>query len=191
MRSGDRSSPWWDGWRSERCPARSARATGSGSAGSRGGRSARRSTGRGSPDRCSHRGSGTSSRTGGGSGSPAGALRTTISRRCAGRSGSVCSGRLPSVTIEALLLDIDGVLAVSWQPLPGAVETIGRFREDGPPFRLVTNTTTKTRADLGGTLRDAGFDFADDEIITAVVATAGYLRAAHQGKKAFVLSDGD
>jgi HAD superfamily hydrolase (TIGR01458 family) len=95
------------------------------------------------------------------------------------------------VTIEGLLLDIDGVLAVSWQPLAGAVEAIRRFREDGPPFRLVTNTTTKTRADLGGTLRDAGFDFANEEIITAVVATAGYLRSSHPGKKAFVLSDGD
>jgi HAD superfamily hydrolase (TIGR01458 family) len=95
------------------------------------------------------------------------------------------------VTIDGLLLDIDGVLAVSWEPLPGAVKTIRRFREEGPPFRLVTNTTTKTRADLGATLRDAGFDFADEEIITAVVATAGYLRAAHPGQLAFVLSDGD
>ena len=95
------------------------------------------------------------------------------------------------MTIDGLLLDIDGVLAVSWQPLPGAIEAIRRFREEGPPFRLVTNTTTKTRADLGGTLRDAGFDFVNEEIITAVVATAGYLRASHPGQKAFVLSDGD
>jgi HAD superfamily hydrolase (TIGR01458 family) len=95
------------------------------------------------------------------------------------------------MTIDALLLDIDGVLAVSWEPLPGAIDALSRLRDDDVPFRLITNTTTKTRHDLGATLRDAGFDVADDEIITAVVATATYLRSTHPGAKAFVLSDGD
>lgn len=95
------------------------------------------------------------------------------------------------MTIDALLLDIDGVLAVSWQPLPGAVDAMRRLREDGIPFRLITNTTTKTRHDLGETLRGAGFDVADHEIVTAVVATATYLRSVHPGAKVHVLSDGD
>ena len=69
--------------------------------------------------------------------------------------------------IEGVLLDIDGVLAVSWVPLPGAIDAIGWLRSHGVPFRLITNTTTKTRADLATTLRDAGFDVRDDELITA------------------------
>ena len=95
------------------------------------------------------------------------------------------------MAIEGLLLDIDGVLAVSWEALPGSVEAMKQLRADGIPFRLITNTTTKTRADLAQTLRSAGFEVADDEIVTAVVATAGYLGAAHPGGKVFVLSDGD
>jgi HAD superfamily hydrolase (TIGR01458 family) len=95
------------------------------------------------------------------------------------------------VAIEGLLLDIDGVLAVSWEALPGAVDAMGRLREGAVPFRLITNTTTKTRADLAGTLREAGFDLEDEEIVTAVVATAAYLRTAHAGAKVFVLSDGN
>jgi HAD superfamily hydrolase (TIGR01458 family) len=95
------------------------------------------------------------------------------------------------VKIEALLLDIDGVLAVSWEPLPGAIQAMSRLRDDGVPFRLITNTTTKTRHDLGETLRGAGFDVVDDEIVTAVVATATYLRATHPGAKTYVLSDGE
>jgi HAD superfamily hydrolase (TIGR01458 family) len=95
------------------------------------------------------------------------------------------------VSIEGLLLDIDGVLAVSWEPLPGAIDTMRRLRESGIPLRLITNTTTKTRADLAATLRGTGFDVEDREIVTAVVATAGYLRAAHAGSKVFVLSDGN
>lgn len=98
---------------------------------------------------------------------------------------------LPFVAIEGLLLDIDGVLAVSWEALPGAVDAMRRLREEAVPFRLITNTTTKTRADLASTLRDAGFDVGGDEVVTAVVAAASHLRTAHPGAKVFVLSDGN
>jgi HAD superfamily hydrolase (TIGR01458 family) len=93
--------------------------------------------------------------------------------------------------VDALLLDIDGVLATSWKALPGSIEAMEWIRREGPPFRLITNTTTHVRADLAATLRDAGFDVADDEIITAVVASATYLRTHHAGARVFVLSDGD
>jgi HAD superfamily hydrolase (TIGR01458 family) len=93
--------------------------------------------------------------------------------------------------IEGLLFDIDGVLVTGWEPIPGAVETLAGLRAAGVPFRLLTNTTTKTRADLGGTLRAGGFDVRDEDVITAVVATAGYLRTQHPGAGVFVLSDGD
>lgn len=95
------------------------------------------------------------------------------------------------MAIEAVLLDIDGVLTVSWKALPGATQALQRLRQQGVPIRLVTNTTTKTRSDLAATLRDAGFDVTDEEVVTAVVATAAYLRTTHPGAKVFVLSDGD
>jgi HAD superfamily hydrolase (TIGR01458 family) len=109
----------------------------------------------------------------------------------AARCGSACDGTLLIVAIDGLLLDIDGVLAVSWEALPGAVDAMRRLRDGGIPFRLITNTTTKTRADLAGTLREAGFDVTGEDIVTAVVATAAYLESAHPGAKVFVLSDGD
>jgi HAD superfamily hydrolase (TIGR01458 family) len=93
--------------------------------------------------------------------------------------------------IEGVLLDIDGVLAVSWEPLRGGIEALGWMRANDVPFRLVTNTTTKTRSDLADTLRGAGFDVRNGEIVTAVVATAEYLRTHHAGQTCFVLSDGD
>ena len=92
---------------------------------------------------------------------------------------------------DGVLLDIDGVLAVSWEPLPGAVEAVGWLREHDVPFRLVTNTTTHSRTALASTLVDAGIVVSSQEIVTAVVATAAYLRAARPAARAFVLSDGD
>lgn len=92
---------------------------------------------------------------------------------------------------DGLLLDIDGVLAVSWKALPGAVDAMAMLRREQLPFRLITNTTTKTRADLAGTLAAAGFDIEPNEIVTAVVATAQHLRERHPKAGVFVLSDGD
>jgi HAD superfamily hydrolase (TIGR01458 family) len=92
--------------------------------------------------------------------------------------------------IEGLLLDIDGVLAVSWEPLPGAVQAMASLRAEGIPFRLITNTTTHTRRDLAATLRAAGFEVDGEEIVTAVTATASYLQEHHAGRRAFVLADG-
>jgi HAD superfamily hydrolase (TIGR01458 family) len=93
--------------------------------------------------------------------------------------------------VAGVLLDIDGVLTVSWEPIPGAVETLGWLRERGIPFRLITNTTTHARDELAATLREAGFDVRPEEVVTAVVATASYLRTHHPGAGVFVLSDGD
>ena len=92
---------------------------------------------------------------------------------------------------DGVLLDIDGVLVVSWEPLPGGIETVAWLREHDVPFRMLTNTTTHTRADLAATLSDAGIAARPEEIVTAVVATASYLRSRHPGERVFVLSDGD
>ena len=59
--------------------------------------------------------------------------------------------------VDALLLDIDGVLVTSWQALPGSVEAVAALRRGDVPFRLLTNTTTHTRLGLAATLREAGF----------------------------------
>jgi HAD superfamily hydrolase (TIGR01458 family) len=92
---------------------------------------------------------------------------------------------------DGLLLDIDGVLAVSWEPIAGAVDTLSWIRDHDLPFKLITNTTTHTREALAGTLRDAGFAVEPADIVTAVAATAEYLRTHFAGARVFLLSDGD
>ena len=93
--------------------------------------------------------------------------------------------------IDGLLLDIDGVLCVSWEPIPGSAEALETFARAGVPVCLITNTTTHTRAELARTLEAAGFRVSPADIVTAVTATAEYLRAAHPGERTYVLSDGD
>jgi HAD superfamily hydrolase (TIGR01458 family) len=95
------------------------------------------------------------------------------------------------VRVDGLLLDIDGVLSISWEPIDGSLEAMEWFEAEEIPFLLITNTTTHTRAELALTLREAGFKVQADQIITAVVATASYLRTHHPGQSVYVLTDGD
>ncbi|MFD3496904.1 HAD-IIA family hydrolase [Streptomyces sp. NPDC058676] len=92
---------------------------------------------------------------------------------------------------RAVLIDIDGVLTVSWQPLPGAVEALREVREAGLPVALVTNTTSRTRASIAATLADAGFEVTAGDILTAPAVTAAYLAEQWPGARCVLLNSGD
>lgn len=93
--------------------------------------------------------------------------------------------------IGGVLLDIDGVLTVSWQPLPGAVAAVAALRARGLPLRFLTNTTSRTREAIAFTLRETGFEVQAGEILTAPAATAAYLRQHHPGARCWLLCSGD
>jgi HAD superfamily hydrolase (TIGR01458 family) len=93
--------------------------------------------------------------------------------------------------IRAVLIDIDGVLTVSWKPLPGAVAALRRLRAAGVPLALVTNTTSRTRASIAGVLAGAGFPVTASDILTAPVIAAGYLHDRYPGARCLLLNSGD
>jgi HAD superfamily hydrolase (TIGR01458 family) len=68
--------------------------------------------------------------------------------------------------MAAILLDVDGVLHVSGEPIPGAVDAVRRLRADGHRIRFVTNSTTMSRRQLGESLRSLGFAIEDEELQT-------------------------
>ncbi|MFI8193539.1 HAD-IIA family hydrolase [Streptomyces sp. NPDC085946] len=94
-------------------------------------------------------------------------------------------------SVRALLVDIDGVLTVSWRPLPGAAEALREVREAGWAVALVTNTTSRTRASIAGTLAGAGFAVSAEDILTAPAATAAYLAEHCPGARCALLNSGD
>jgi HAD superfamily hydrolase (TIGR01458 family) len=74
--------------------------------------------------------------------------------------------------MAAILLDIEGVLHVSWQPVEGAADAVQRLRDAGHRLRLVTNNTTRSRRDLAEGLRRLGIAVEEDELQTTVRAAA-------------------
>jgi HAD superfamily hydrolase (TIGR01458 family) len=93
--------------------------------------------------------------------------------------------------IGGVLIDIDGVLTVSWQPLPGAVAALRRLRAAAVPLALVTNTTSRTRASIAGTLDKVGFPVTAGDILTAPVLAAAYLHDRYPGARCLLLNSGD
>jgi HAD superfamily hydrolase (TIGR01458 family) len=78
--------------------------------------------------------------------------------------------------VAAILLDVDGVLHVSGQPLPGAAEAVERLRRDGHRLRFVTNATTRSKAQLAEELNGMGIALDADEVQTTADAAVAALR---------------
>src|SRR5690242_21244288 len=92
--------------------------------------------------------------------------------------------------IGAVLIDIDGVLTVSWQPLEGAVAALRQLRAAALPLALVTNTTSRPRASIAAALGEAGFPVTAEDILTAPVIAAAYLREHYPGARCLLLNSG-
>jgi HAD superfamily hydrolase (TIGR01458 family) len=75
-----------------------------------------------------------------------------------------------------ILLDVDGVVHVSGEPIPGAAAAVGRLRRSGHRLRFVTNSTTRSRESLAGELRALGLELDDDELQTTGAVAARVLR---------------
>jgi HAD superfamily hydrolase (TIGR01458 family) len=67
---------------------------------------------------------------------------------------------------QALLLDLDGVLYVEDEPVPGARAAVAELRARGLALRFVTNTTSRPRRQILERLRRLGFDVAAEELST-------------------------
>jgi phospholysine phosphohistidine inorganic pyrophosphate phosphatase len=76
----------------------------------------------------------------------------------------------------AYLLDLDGTLYAGGAAVPGASETLERLRRGAVPFRLVTNTTSRSRAMLVERMRGYGLAVEPEEIFTATLAGAAFAR---------------
>jgi HAD superfamily hydrolase (TIGR01458 family) len=77
--------------------------------------------------------------------------------------------------MTAILLDIDGVLHVSGEVIPGAPETVRILRDHGHGVRFVTNNTTRARAQLAEELRALGIEVDEQDVSTTPIAAGKLL----------------
>ncbi|HTI35867.1 MAG TPA: hypothetical protein VL422_19475, partial [Miltoncostaea sp.] len=95
-------------------------------------------------------------------------------------------GREPA---QAWLMDMDGVLVHEERAVPGADAFIGRLRELGRPFLVLTNNSIYTPRDLAARLRASGLEVPEEAIWTSALATAAFLADQRPGGTAFVIGE--
>lgn len=89
----------------------------------------------------------------------------------------VSSPTNPSPLKPALIIfDLDGTLYVDQVVIDGAAQVLADLRQQGYLLRFMTNTTTKTQAQLYSNLHHLGFQVETGELISAPEAARIYLR---------------
>jgi HAD superfamily hydrolase (TIGR01458 family) len=85
--------------------------------------------------------------------------------------------------MACILLDVDGVLHVSGEAIPGAQDAVARLRASGHALRFVTNNSTRPRAKLTEELVRHGYELPEPDHLTPAAGAARELR----GKRVFAL----
>lgn len=101
---------------------------------------------------------------------PASGLRVADAER-PGRSSS---GPLIA-QYDTMLVDLDGVVFVGDQPVPGAVSALAAARERQVRVVFVTNNASRPPADIAQRLTVAGIPARPDDVVTAAMAAARLL----------------
>jgi HAD superfamily hydrolase (TIGR01458 family) len=90
---------------------------------------------------------------------------------------------------RGVLIDLDGVLYVEAQPVPGAREALGRLRGGGLALRFVTNTTSRSRPATLDKLRGLGFELDEEELVTPAALAVRHCRERGRRRVALLVND--
>lgn len=105
-----------------------------------------------------------------------------------GASGNSLGGRaLPRAADGGTwVIDLDGVVWLAGEPIPGAGDAVDRLRAAGATVLFASNNSSPTVAELLRRLRRAGIEAVADEVVTSGQAAASMLEP---GSTALVVGD--
>jgi HAD superfamily hydrolase (TIGR01458 family) len=91
---------------------------------------------------------------------------------------------------NGLLIDLDGVIYQSERIIPGALTTLDWIRQSKIPHLFVTNTTSRSRAELLRRFTELGFEADLEEVMTPIVAARQYIRSQRYRRIAAFVTPG-
>jgi len=92
--------------------------------------------------------------------------------------------------IKSLIIDLDGVLYRGDKPIEGAREFITFLQQEGIPFLLLTNNSTRTPSRYVEKLARTGVAIKESDVLTSAQATAMYLEGvAPPGTRVYVIGE--
>jgi phospholysine phosphohistidine inorganic pyrophosphate phosphatase len=96
-------------------------------------------------------------------------------------AGAAATVQATRVETRGVLFDMDGVVYDANRPIAGAAETVRWVQSESVPHLFVTNTTSRSRADLVAKLAGFGIHAVETEILTPIAAAVEWLRADDKG----------
>lgn len=92
---------------------------------------------------------------------------------------------------RAYIIDLDGVVYLLDDPIPGSIEALAGLIEDGVPFVFLTNNSSSTPAQYVHKLRGMGLEVEPGTFVTSGQAVARHLAARWPdgGARAFVIGE--
>jgi HAD superfamily hydrolase (TIGR01450 family) len=85
----------------------------------------------------------------------------------------------------AYLFDIDGTLLRPGSTIPGAIEALATLKANGKAVRAVTNNSRMAHHAVAERFRQSGLPLDDDEVFSALTATARFIAHEHPGATVF------
>jgi len=106
----------------------------------------------------------------------------------AGASGAAGRGLAGT---RGLLIDLDGVLTLRGEPIPGSVEAVECLNVARFPYVVATNMSIWSRESLSAGLARIGFAIAPERLLTAAFAAASWCREHVSGEPLYVMAAPD
>lgn len=92
-----------------------------------------------------------------------------------------------TMKISGAVLDLDGTVYRGRDPLPGAPETVAKFRDRGLDLLFLSNNPTKTRPEYVERLGRMDITAEESEVLSAGTVTTTYLRDRHGEDDVFLV----
>ena len=91
--------------------------------------------------------------------------------------------------IKAVIFDLDGTLYLGKTPVKGAAEKLAELREKGTKVLFLTNSATRSRANVALKLSNMGFGAIKKDVYCGAYALAKYISTNHKGKKVYFVGE--
>jgi glycerol 3-phosphatase-2 len=89
---------------------------------------------------------------------------------------------------DVAVLDLDGVVYVGPDAVPGASDALNSAQSGGMHLAFVTNNAARTPAEVADNLRDLGVDASDEDVVTSAQAAARLVSTRlREGSKVFLI----
>ncbi len=95
----------------------------------------------------------------------------------------------PLLKKKGFVIDIDGVIGRSVEPIKEGVNGVKKLIELGKKVVFVSNNSTRSRRILIQRLKSFGLDFGEESIVSATHATARFIAREKEGAKVFTTGE--